>query len=74
MRARLVFRSLRIAPVLDGYRGGAPLAVRDMAGLVARFSQLLIDHPGIAEAEINPVRLLPHGVMALDARILPASG
>jgi acyl-CoA synthetase (NDP forming) len=68
--AESMLQSLKIAPLLNGYRGKPPLARKAMARLIADFSRMLLRNPGIAEAEINPVRLNAVGAMALDARIL----
>ena len=54
---------------LAGFRNLPPAdkdAVRDV---LARFAQLVADLPQIAEAEINPLRVLRQGALALDVRI-----
>ena len=60
---------LRGAPLLRGYRG-APVA--DEAALhdvLLRVSALIAACPGIQELDINPLKILPTGACALDARI-----
>jgi acetyl coenzyme A synthetase (ADP forming)-like protein len=61
--------ALRGAPLLRGYRG-APAA--DRAALhdcLLRVSALLEICPEIQEMDINPLRVLPRGAKALDARV-----
>jgi acetate---CoA ligase (ADP-forming) len=85
-------RSLRLAPVdvaaaaemiaevqglkaLAGYRGKPAGDLAALAQAIASLSQLAAD-PSVAEAEINPVIVRPHGagVVAVDAvvRLRPA--
>jgi len=66
--ARSMTNELRSAPLLRGYRG-APIA--DEAALhdaVLRLSALVMLCPQIQEIEINPLRVLSRGTIALDAR------
>lgn len=69
--AEALFRSLRIAPLLDGARGrpavNLPAAARAAAGL----SRIAAEHPEIAELEVNPLLVTPDGALGLDARIVP---
>ena len=39
-----------------------------LAGIISRFSQLLVDLPELAEIEINPLMTSPDGAIAMDAR------
>ena len=61
-------RSLATYPLLDGYRG-APRA--DVAALedLLLVSALVEAHPEIAELDCNPVKVLPDGVVVVDARV-----
>lgn len=53
--------------LLGGFRGG-PVADRAQLGTVlAALGNLLIDHPAIADVEINPLRVTVNGLIALDA-------
>jgi len=65
---------LRSAPLLSGIRGSAPRDTRALAGLIARISLLAVEHPEIAELDLNPVSVLPEGQGALivDVRIITA--
>jgi acyl-CoA synthetase (NDP forming) len=53
--------------LLDGFRGG-PAADRAQLGTVlSALGNLLVDHPAIADVEINPLRVTAGGLIALDA-------
>lgn len=67
--AEQLILSLRGAPLLLGFRGGAPLDVTAAARTAAVLSRLVAERPDISEAEINPLLVGPDGVLALDARI-----
>jgi acetate---CoA ligase (ADP-forming) len=69
--AEALFRSLRIAPLLDGARGRPAVDVGATARAAAALSRFAAEHPEIAEVEINPLLALPEGALALDARIVP---
>ncbi|MFI2184431.1 GNAT family N-acetyltransferase [Streptomyces sioyaensis] len=59
----------RCAPLLFGYRGGAPADVGGLEDLLARLSRMADDLPELAEAECNPVIARPDGVTVVDARV-----
>jgi len=51
-----MIRSLKLSPLLTGFRGSKALDVAAVAGLVARLSRIALDHRDrIAEMEFNPV-------------------
>lgn len=56
---------------LHGLRGGPPADRSAAAEALRRLAQLASDHPAIAEAEVNPLRVLGQGegAWALDVRI-----
>lgn len=54
---------------LDGYRNIPPADKTAVIEAILRLSDLAIEHPEIAEIEINPLRVLPEGVVAVDVRI-----
>jgi acetate---CoA ligase (ADP-forming) len=68
--AEALFRSLRVAPLLDGARGRPGVDVRAAARVAATLSRFAAEHPELAEAEINPLLALPDGALGLDARIV----
>jgi acetate---CoA ligase (ADP-forming) len=66
---RMLF-SLRGAPLLAGARGRPPCDVRAAAEAAAALSQVAAAHPAVAEIEVNPLLVTPHGAVALDARVI----
>ena len=68
--AEALFRSLRVAPLLDGARGRPAVDVGAAAAAAAALSRVAAEHPEIAEIEINPLLALPDGALGLDARIV----
>jgi acetate---CoA ligase (ADP-forming) len=69
--AEALFRSLQIAPLLDGARGRPSVDVAAAARAAAAVSRFAAEHPEIAEVEVNPLLALPDGALGLDARIVP---
>ncbi|MDW8338194.1 MAG: acetate--CoA ligase family protein [Thermoleophilia bacterium] len=67
--ARLL-RSLRGAPLLGGARGRPPLDLGAAARAVAALSRAAAACPEVAELEVNPLLVLPDGVLGLDARVV----
>jgi acetate---CoA ligase (ADP-forming) len=65
-----LFRSLRGAPLFDGFRGRPPLDVGAAGRVAAALSRLAASRPDLDEIEINPLLVLPDGALALDARIV----
>lgn len=68
--ARWMLESLKIWPLLNGYRGRPPVDVGKLIESLIRLSYLAADYPEIAELDINPLLAGPQGVVALDARII----
>jgi acetyltransferase len=66
--ALAMLRSLRIWPLLSGYRGGQRADIRALLEVLMRFSYLVAEHPEIEEIEINPLLASAGGALALDAR------
>lgn len=53
---------------LDGFRSLPPVDREAVIETLARLSRLAVEHPDILEIEINPLRVLAKGVVAVDAR------
>ena len=64
--------TLRAWPLLQGARGAEPVDVMAVARAAAAVGDLLVASPGLAEVEVNPARATAAGVVALDARVVPA--
>jgi acetyl coenzyme A synthetase (ADP forming)-like protein len=64
-----MLRSLRIYPLLEGFRGSPAADVAAVEDLLLRMSALVEAHPEIAEIDLNPVIALPEGPVVVDARI-----
>jgi acyl-CoA synthetase (NDP forming) len=69
-----MIRGLRGAPLLLGARGRVPLDIAGAADFAASLSRLAASHPEITEIEVNPLLVLPHRVVALDARLTLQKG
>jgi acetyltransferase len=68
--ARRMLGSLKVWPLLQGYRGSPPVNVDRLIEILIRFSYLLSDYPEIKELDVNPLLVSPREVMALDARMI----
>jgi acyl-CoA synthetase (NDP forming) len=64
-------RTLRMAPLLDGFRGAPKMDVGAVADMVAALGALVSASPTIREVDLNPVIVYPEGqgAIALDALI-----
>jgi acyl-CoA synthetase (NDP forming) len=68
--AERMVRGLRGFPLLQGVRGTSPADVDALIDVVMSVQQLVLDHgDAIGEVDLNPVVVLPHGAVALDALI-----
>jgi len=67
-----LLRRLRVAPLLEGYRGSPPADVPALADLMATFSRFVVQRQDeLQEMDLNPVVVLPEGkgAFALDALV-----
>jgi len=67
--ARTMVDEMKGARLLRGYRGSAPVDEQAFCDALVRLSMLIEWCPEIQEIDINPLKVLPHGVCAVDARI-----
>jgi acetyltransferase len=68
-----MLQSLRCWPLLNGYRGLPQVDVNALAEVIERFSTMIVEQPGILEADVNPLVVSSEKMIALDARILLAA-
>ncbi|MGE5425315.1 MAG: GNAT family N-acetyltransferase [Syntrophothermus sp.] len=68
--ARRMLESLKIYPLLNGYRGSRQKNIEELIRVMIRLSYLAADYPEIAELDINPLLVTPGEIIALDARIV----
>jgi acetyltransferase len=68
--ARRLMERTRIYKVLEGVRGRRPVDVEALAGLLVRFSHLVVEQRWISEIEINPLLASADDIVALDARVI----
>jgi acetyltransferase len=68
--ARLMLESLKIYPMLKGYRGRNPLNEDKLIEKMIRLSYLAADYPEIEELDINPILVTENDAIALDARVV----
>jgi acetyltransferase len=54
---------------LDGYRNIPPADKSAVLEAIISLSNLAAEQPDIAEIEINPLRVLKKGVVAIDIRV-----
>ena len=66
-----MLRSLRIAPLLTGWRGQPPVSIDALAEVIVGFSQLSTELGDFLDAvETNPVIASPTGAIAVDALVV----
>ena len=68
--AMRMLESLKIWPLLNGFRGQPRLRVDKLVEVLIRLSYLAADYPEVAELDINPLLVTPEEIVALDARIV----
>ena len=73
--AERMVESIKGAALLKGYRGAAPADTGALAQLLVALGRFALDHPEVAEVDLNPVVVLPasEGVVNVDA-VVAANG
>lgn len=64
-----MWRSLRAAPLLTGYRGSTPVNTDAIADLVLRLGRLADELPEVAELDLNPIIVSASGAVVVDAKM-----
>jgi acyl-CoA synthetase (NDP forming) len=69
--AREMIDELKGTSMLKGYRGKPPADVGALEGVLVNISQLLTEHPEVADIDVNPVIVLEQGkgCVIVDAKI-----
>ena len=60
--------STKVYKILKGFRVETPLDLDFLKDRILRLSQLISEFPQIVELDINPLKILPKGGMAVDVR------
>lgn len=70
--AENMIRSIRSFAVLDGFRGTPKADIKTVEDILLRLSAMAVNHPEIAELDINPLIVHPvgQGASVADSRIL----
>jgi len=68
--AREMIEEIKGLPILQGVRGEEPIDFVSLSKTIANVSRLVMDFPQIGQLDINPVRVYPDGLYAVDARII----
>jgi acetyltransferase len=68
--AHRMLESLRIRPLLHGFRGHRAVAIDRLVEVMMQFSYLIAENSAIAELDVNPLLVTADGVKALDARVI----
>lgn len=74
--AARALRSLRIWPLLEGYRGSEPVDIESLERLVVNLGHLAEDVAEVGELDLNPVLVTADGATVVDVkvRLTPAQG
>jgi acyl-CoA synthetase (NDP forming) len=70
--AAAAVRSLRLSPLLFGYRGRPRVAVDRLEDLLTRLAQLADDLPEVAEVDLDPIIVTPTAAIVTGAKIRTA--
>ncbi|HLP43271.1 MAG TPA: bifunctional acetate--CoA ligase family protein/GNAT family N-acetyltransferase [Fibrobacteria bacterium] len=68
--ARLLMERTRVYRALKGTRGKPPVNMAALQETLARFAQIMLDHPRIKEMDVNPFLVSDKVQIALDARVI----
>jgi acyl-CoA synthetase (NDP forming) len=68
--AKEMISELKSSDILKGVRGERPLDIEALIENLLRLSQLMIDFPEIEGIDINPLKVMEKGTVAVDARLV----
>ncbi len=69
VEAAEMLSSIKAAPLISGIRGKKGLDKNMIIEILQRISQLVIEHPGIKEMDLNPIIAYKDSIFVVDARI-----
>lgn len=72
--AERALRSLRVWPLLSGFRGLPPVDLDALLSLVVSVGALADEVPEVAELDLNPVMAAPDGAHLVDVKVRLAPG
>ncbi len=67
--AHRLVREIRSWSLLDGARGRPPCEIEGLITVIVAVSNMMVENPEIESLDLNPVRVLPDRLLALDARV-----
>ena len=74
-QAREMMGEIRAAKLLSAFRGEAAANQEQIISVLTGLSRLALEHPGIAEVDVNPLIVMPDGrIKAVDALIVLGDG
>ncbi|MDB5389568.1 MAG: CoA-binding domain protein, partial [Planctomycetaceae bacterium] len=71
-QVRSMLGTLRIYPILEGFRGRPGVDLTQLVQVILDFARLAQDRPELQAVEINPLLVTADNVLALDARVIVA--
>lgn len=68
--ALLLMKKIKAYALFKGQRGRPPIDEHQIADILVRFSELIVENPRIKECDINPLLVSPEEIIALDCRVV----
>ena len=68
--AHQMLGEIRAASLLDGFRGQPPVDREQLAQMLVRVGEIMLDNDNVAEIDLNPVLLTGRDAQIADARII----
>ena len=68
--AKEMIRDIKGFPMLDGYRGSAPVDLQALEDILLKVSELAASTPQVGQMDLNPVFARSGDAVAVDARII----
>ena len=65
-----MIKELKAYPLLKGFRNNPTVDIDSLVNIILKTSNLIMEHPEIKEADLNPVMAYEKGAKTVDARII----